>query len=304
MTSINGNGLIANASIGVTQSSGSLTLDGGISGNFALTKVGAGTLTLTGPASTASVNVSAGTLILTQSSTNSVAFSVANGAAAQFEPAGNKLLKTASINTAVTGKLDLSDNKAIVTAQAIGSWSGSNYDGITGQIKSGRNSGAWNGSGIMTSMTAASAASHVTTLAVAVASDTRYGGTRTFGGQSVSPTDVLVMYTYTGDANLTGKIDADDYFQIDSHYNKSGNSAKSYFNGDFNYDGQINGDDYFLIDNAYAGQGAPFSSGALASGVSVVPEPAAMSMLIALSWLCRRGRGSSKRARRPGARSA
>jgi hypothetical protein len=98
------------------------------------------------------------------------------------------------------------------------------------------------------------------------------------------------MYTYNGDANLSGKVDADDYFQIDSHYNKSDNASKSYFNGDFNYDGKINGDDYMLIDSAFAGQGAPFSSGAAVAGVTAVPEPAAgvtLSVLGALSMLRR-----------------
>ena len=92
------------------------------------------------------------------------------------------------------------------------------------------------------------------------------------------------MYTFAGDANLSGHIDADDYFQIDSHYNKNGtNSAISYINGDFNYDGVINGDDYFLIDSNYAAQGGnSFSTSeplSLAAGVSAVPEPASLAML-------------------------
>jgi hypothetical protein len=168
----------------------------------------------------------------------------------------------------------------------VGSWNGSNYDGVTGLIKSGRSaSGDWSGSGIVTSMTAAALGSQITTLAIATAGDL---GKTSFGGQSVLPTDVLVMYTYTGDANLSGKIDADDYFQIDSHYSKSTNSAKSWLNGDFNYDGAINGDDYLLIDNAYAGQGAPFSSGAPAAGVSAVPEPSNVAFLSAMALLLRR----------------
>jgi hypothetical protein len=91
------------------------------------------------------------------------------------------------------------------------------------------------------------------------------------------------MYTYNGDANLSGHVDADDYFQIDSHYNKSANSVKLWINGDFNYDGKINGDDYMLIDNAYVGQGAPFSTsglpGGLPGGVSAVPEPASLGLI-------------------------
>ena len=55
--------LTGNASIGVTQSGGSLTLAGGINGNFTLTKVGPGTLLLSGPGTVACpINVTAGTL--------------------------------------------------------------------------------------------------------------------------------------------------------------------------------------------------------------------------------------------------
>ena len=42
---------------------------------------------------------------------------------------------------------------------------------------------------------------------------------------SVASTDVLLKYTYGGDANLNGVADGDDYFRIDSNYNKSGTSV-------------------------------------------------------------------------------
>jgi autotransporter-associated beta strand protein len=48
ITPTNGTALTGNTTIGVTQSAGSLTLNNAISGNFALTKVGAGTLRLSG----------------------------------------------------------------------------------------------------------------------------------------------------------------------------------------------------------------------------------------------------------------
>ena len=118
--------------------------------------------------------------------------------------------------------------------------------------------------------------------------------TATFAGQTVHATDTLVTYTYTGDANLDGKIDADDYFQIDSNYNKNGNNAAiSYHNGDFNYDGVVNGDDYFIIDSNFAAQGSPFSNGAtfdVVGGVQAVPEPASLGLLLAGGLLAGRRR--------------
>jgi autotransporter-associated beta strand protein len=230
--------------------------------------MGSGTLSLTaGNTINGATTVSAGTLQVGAGQTLRANGLVNIRAGAQLTLGGG-------------AKLDLTNQKMIVAGGSVGAWNGSNYDGVTGQIRSARNGGvgggAWNGSGITTSMTDASSPNRLTSLAVAMAGDV---GKTTFAGTSVSSSDVLAMYTYTGDANLSGKIDADDYFQIDSHFNKSANSAMSWFNGDFNYDGKINGDDYFLIDNAYVGQGAPFGSGGLASGESAVPEP------LGLGWV-------------------
>ncbi len=186
---------------------------------------------------------------------------------------------TSKVGTlAVGGKLDLTNNKMIVTSGSVGSWTGSNYSGVTGLIASGRNGGAWNGNGIVTSQTAAAGPNGLTTLAVAMAGSV---GKASFGGQAVSPTDVLVMYTYDGDANLDGKIDADDYFQIDSNYNKPA-STLGYFKGDFDYNGRIDGDDYFMIDSNYVAQGGAFSASepVMGDGVQMVPEPGCFGVVL------------------------
>ncbi len=62
------------------------------------------------------------------------------------------------------------------------------------------------------------------------------------------------MYTYGGDANLTGLINGDDYFRIDSNTNTVGGG---WYNGDFNHTGYLNGDDYFIIDGNITRQGDP-----------------------------------------------
>jgi autotransporter-associated beta strand protein len=74
----------------------------------------------------------------------------------------------------------------------------------------------------------------------------------TFDGQPVGDTDVLVKYTFAGDADLSGTIDATDYSLIDNGFT---NQLTGWRNGDFNYDGVVNGDDYTLIDNAFNTQG-------------------------------------------------
>jgi len=112
----------------------------------------------------------------------------------------------------------------------------------------------------------------------------------TFDGQTgLVAGDVLVKYTYYGDANLDGKVDGTDYSRIDNSYlsEQSGPSISGWYNGDFNYDGVVNGSDYTLIDNAFNSQGAqiaaeiatPTAQIAGGSGSSAVPEPTTLGLL-------------------------
>ena len=97
----------------------------------------------------------------------------------------------------------------------------------------------------------------MTTLGVAEASNVlNYNGgqSATFSGQTVDTTAVLVKYTYVPDANLSGRVDGDDFFRLDTGFQ---GGPSSFWNGDFNFDGRRDADDYFLIDSKIAKQGAP-----------------------------------------------
>ena len=132
---------------------------------------------------------------------------------------------------------------------------------LTNQIKQGLNldGTAWNGSGGITSSAAASDTTHLTAVGVIVNNDghgnSLYGtgaALGAFGSNSPGLNDVLVRYTYFGDANLDGKVDGSDYSRIDASAlseQSSGYPVSGWFNGDFNYDGVIDGSDYTLIDN-------------------------------------------------------
>src|SRR6185369_3304377 len=126
------------------------------------------------------------------------------------------------------------------------------YTGITGLVAAGRNGGTWDGSGIMTS----AGGGNLTTLGVAEIAG-----------------DVVVKYTYGGDANLDGKVTISDYGKIDFNAGIAG--ASGWTNGDFNYDGKINISDYGIIDFNVGIQGAPFPTAddAGLSGVIAIPEP-------------------------------
>ena len=131
-------------------------------------------------------------------------------------------------------------------------------DGTYSWTMPGRNGGAWNGAGIITS-----AAS----------------GNRTTLGIAEIAGDVVVKFTYAGDANLDGKITIDDYVKID---NGIAAGLAGWSNGDFNYDGKINIDDYTkFIDVNIGAQGAPLGS---ASGVQSNPAAASLVSRPALVW--------------------
>ncbi len=203
--------------------------------------------------------------------------SLSGGATASVTSGGDKVVRANTVSIAAGSKIDLSDNK-LITQSAVGSWNGSAYSGVLGLAVSGR---------LATSQ--ASATSGLTTIAVAANSDLNK---TTFGGESVGGSDVLVMYTYAGDADLTGKITGDDYFRIDSGYAAH---ATGYDNGDFNLDGRIDADDYFIIDRNYSRQGTAFSASepVMLDGVQMVPEPGVVGVVLGLA-----GAGALSRKRR------
>jgi hypothetical protein len=247
----NGNATASVVTLDQDASIGDLLLDA----NDTLIINSAKTLTLAGPA----VSVLRG------------AVNLSAGGTLKLGAATTILSSTAAMSS---GKIDLQNHK-LITQSAVGSWNGSSYTGVTGQIASGRNGGSWTGAGIVTSQSSAST-SNLTSIGVATASQARgiaATATTTFGGQTVTGSDTLAMYTYGGDANLDGKINVDDYTRIDFNVPLG---SSGWFNGDFNYDGKINVDDYTIIDFNVGIQGAPFSTSDGLSGVSAIPEPLAL----------------------------
>ncbi len=198
--------------------------------------------------------------------------SIAAGGKLSFMTPARTLLRTASLSiagssNAWTGTLDLRGNDLDV--------SGGDLAVISNQIASGYANGTWAGTGIDSS-TAGSDTTHLTALGSLQNSDGSgsplYGSGTTLGlldGTSAALNDVLVRYTYFGDATLDGKVDGSDYSRIDSGYLSH---LTGWVNGDFNYDGIINGSDYTLIDNAFNTQGAALA--ALISSPQTFPTAA------------------------------
>jgi hypothetical protein len=207
-----------------------------------------------------------------------------------------------SIATGAGAKLDLANNDMVVPNTPVGGWNGgSAYTGLSGLIAQAYVFGEWSGPGLTSSNAAASQG--VTTLAIAPGEVLGLSGSDTalWSGQSVDANDALVAYTYAGDLNMDGLVDAADYGVIDNWVQFPGTTG--YHNGDFNYDGVIDAGDYGIIDNSIQLQGAPlipplgsatseFASAGAMSGVSAVPEPASMSLvaIASVALLARRRR--------------
>jgi autotransporter-associated beta strand protein len=238
--------------------------------------------------------------------------------------ANRSVLGVSSLSIAGTGSIDLGSNDMIVHSGSGGELAFgpvSTPGTIENEVATGRGSnGAWVGNGIKSS---AAAASPSNMALAAVINDTNQSGTlsttplmSTFDGVPVADGDILVKYTYYGDATLTGSVTAADYLQIDNaySYNQAHPSTPltGWYNGDFNYDGVINGDDYSLIDNAYNSQGSASFAGVSAGPANMiagdtdqiapaavaspaVPEPGTFSLigLGAVGLLARRRRRTS-----------
>jgi fibronectin-binding autotransporter adhesin len=311
---LNGNNQIIGSLTGVvgslvTLGAGNLTTGGDnttpvtFAGNMSstgggLTKTGTGTFTLSGTNTyTGNTSVTGGTLVIGSTTALPVGtnLSIATSSAVTVpnHGAGAKtLLQVSSFSTTGTGTLDLSNNDMIV------------HNGVPANIftelKAGFNApvGYWNGTGGIASSAAAADTKHLTTLGF------RTGGI-TFDSVSTTSTDVLVKYTYYGDANLDGSVNGADYQQIDLGF---GSHLTGWSNGDFNYDGVVDGSDFSLIDNTFnqinASGASPLaliasSADLVASPATTqIPEPTTISVLAlgAMGLMSRRHRKSDRKS--------
>jgi hypothetical protein len=137
---------------------------------------------------------------------------VAAGAQATLAP-GTGALVTESLSVDPDGKLDLNDNDMVVSG-------GMTQSAIVASIRTARNGGAWTGAGI-TSSSAKTQPNHATTLGVLSGAEYHgiNGATANFDGVAVNNSDVLVKYTWYGDADFNGKVNFDDYVKTDNGFN-------------------------------------------------------------------------------------
>ncbi|WP_428937803.1 beta strand repeat-containing protein [Fontivita pretiosa] len=237
------------------------------------------------------VNVAGGTLRIT------------TGATAN-DP--TKTIVTTNLSVATGARLDLNNSSMVVTAGTLST--------ITAQVKSALENGGnfdWLGPGIgstQANVQNTTAGSFLYGLGVVLNDLAQVGGsgpiyTNFAGASGLTESAVLVKFTYFGDADLSGSIDATDYSLIDNGYV---NTLTGWINGDFDYSGVIDATDYALIDNAYVNQAGPLADALIAQHSQqfggeyvaalravqsgVVPEPATMGLLLGAAWSLQRPR--------------
>ena len=211
--------------------------------------------------------------------TKGIVLAVALAAATSGAQAVTVDLGTLSINS--TSSADLQDNSMIIRTTS--------FAVIEGYVATGYNAGTWDGFGIKSS----TAGSFVFPSALGTADNTDASWT-TFNSIAIGVDDVLIRYTWYGDADLSGKVDNDDYALLDAGF---GIAANKWFLGDFDYNNLIDNDDYAIIDAGFGGQGAPLGGGGAllvggGKGGGLVPEPTSLALLLtaAVGFVSRRRR--------------
>jgi autotransporter-associated beta strand protein len=197
--------------------------------------------------------------------------------------------------TTPTATLDMTNNNMIVHNGSIST--------TLAQLKKGLNSAGtlWTGTGITSSTAAADAAAHAnaTVFAVGAIKNIDQNNNLIYGTWPAPPspdggvsglatTDVLVKYTYFGDANLDGVVDnTSDYDLWSTGFQNPGLAATNgWLYGDFDLSGIVdNTSDYDLWSTGFVHQGSPLAGGASAASdqpsVQSVPEPSSVLLAVA-----------------------
>jgi autotransporter-associated beta strand protein len=263
--------LTSNVTIAVGQANNVLTISGHITGPGGITlgatstALSAGTAVLSGSNNYAGgTTVTGGKLVIAASGALPNGNVTISGGTIQLA-ANTGLAQMTSLAISGSGVLDITNNHVII------SYTGSSpIATIQGEIAAGYNGGAWNGTGIISSMAPANS-----NYGIGYADSVDPGNPA-----GLAPGQIEVKYTLLGDANLDGKVNGTDFAILATNFNQA---VTGWDQGDFNYDGAANGNDFAFIASNF-NQGASQSAldaFAAANGLlAEVPEPGMMAILL------------------------
>lgn len=188
-----------------------------------------------------------GSAITLDASSSLASLAISNSSRLTLKSGGKTVLRTAALVLGNAATLDIGDNAMVVQSDAANRLSV--LAAVSARIGAARGVGQWTGFGI-TSTAAAADAKRFTGLA-AVLNDRGDGlpFLAALAGEAVDANAVIVKYTLIGDMDLSGTVDADDYFLIDRGFRRG---LPGYQNGDLDYSGSIDSDDFALLDRVFA----------------------------------------------------
>jgi autotransporter-associated beta strand protein len=241
-----------------------LTISGPIDGPYGVTKTGAGKLEINGTATyTGTTHVVNGELSLGAAQTLG-AVVIDSSALVTLVDGATQIssLEIAGGSSAPEAKLDIMSSALIIDY----SGGSSPLAEIEALIIKGYNGGDWAGNGITSSVLF-----DITAEAIGVIDNTTFlgGGLGEFAGRSIGMETVLVRKVIAGDIDMSGEVNAADYFYIDFNLDTAGGGWGA---GDLDYSGETNSADYFYIDfNLGMSEGASMGTS--------IPEPATLVLL-------------------------
>jgi hypothetical protein len=209
---------------------------------------GPGTLTVGSAQSLSASKLSVGTLVVDGIVTVSTSTATRQSAAV--------VMDLGSVTLGSGGKINVNNHDMIIRG-------GMTASSLRTALIAGRNGGSWNGS---TGIISSDANSHAMYLGYAAAGDLSLS---MFDGVSVTSGDLLLKYTFGGDANLDGKVDSTDQTIFNTFNGLA--TGGTWVKGDFNYDGAVNSSDQSILTaNWLAGTGGIHGA--------PVPEPAVLTL--------------------------
>jgi uncharacterized repeat protein (TIGR03803 family) len=214
--------------------------------------------TVTGPAGgQQTLNVTAGSVTLTSDLSNSLGnyvLSISDGASVILASSQN----VGGIQFTGSGTLDIGIYSVSINYAAAGL--ASPLTTIQQDLARGYASGAWNGTGIVSS----------TAAAYPGIDSVGYADGSVDAGTPATPGELLIKYTRAGDALLNGTVNFNDLDVIGTHLNTSGND---WAEGNFNYDpnGAVNFNDLDIVGQNLNTQVTPAAGASEAMGGTTLP---------------------------------